>query len=511
MRLDSWRANSVGLAHLLEQTSSQQQDATALIFRSQKTSYRELSDKVRRCATGLAKLGVKRGDRFGLMTRNCPEFVIVWYALVRLGAIAVPVNFLLRPSEVEYIFEHCEAVGAATQPAYLETVSEATGGTPGFIKIVFGEVEAESGAVPFDSLLGEDPHGEPDSFADDIACLLYTSGTTGKPKGVMLSHRNLLANVESCSQILDIRSDDVFMCLLPMFHTFALTTCVLLPLCAGSPTVVVESIQPFKEVATQLMKHKCTIFIAVPPIFAAMARMPFWKPLQRFIPLRFSVSGAAPLPRGVQESYEAKFGVPLLEGYGLTETSPVASLNPLNGEHRPGTVGVAIPGVEVTVLYEDGRPARLGDVGEVCIRGENVMVGYFRDPEATRQAIDRDGWLHSGDLGRMQEGGYLVIVDRAKDMIIVKGLNVYSREVEDVLLLHPAVAEAAVVGLPNEFGDELIKAFIVLKEGKSATKNELFELCREHLAPYKMPRDIIFTSILPKNAIGKVLKRELRA
>jgi len=498
------------LAGTLENIGKTRPNGTALVFRDEKISYAELSRQVRQCAAGLARIGVGRGDRFALVMRNSPEFVIISYALARIGAIAVPLNFLLKPGEIRYVLEHSGAVGAATQRHYVATLKEAARRLPAFAHLICcGDGELE-GARSFSELMREEAAEPPVAREEDVACILYTSGTTGKPKGVMLTHGNLLSNVSSCDRAIEIRREDVFICLLPMFHTFAWTTCVLLPLSLGNEVVVVESIQPFKEVATQVRKHHVTIFIAVPPVFAAMSRMPFWRPLRFLLPLRLCVSGGAPLPKGVLERFEAKFGLPLVEGYGLTETSPVVSLNPVGGEHRPGTVGLVIPNVEVIIKGADGSEVGLGEVGEVCVRGPNVMLGYFNDPESTRQTIDSDRWLHTGDLGRMQSGGYIEIVDRAKDLIIVKGLNVYSREVEDVLLTHPSVAEAAVIGVPDDTGDEMVKAFVVLKEGRSLDKSELFGLCRTHLAAYKMPKDIALASFLPKNSLGKVLKRELK-
>lgn len=498
------------LCSKLENVAATRPAATALIYRDQRISYEDLCSRIRQCATGLSRIGVKPGDRFALVMRNSPEFIIIYYALARIGAIAVPVNFLLKPSEIRYIFDHCGIVGAAVQSRSLASVREAARELTRFNYLVCCDGAECENSTPFEDLMGTDPGpGQSTVREGDVVCILYTSGTTGKPKGVMLTHRNILSNTEACRQAIRIKREDVFICLLPMFHTFAWTTCVVLPLSLGCEVVIVESIQPFKDVAIQVRKYRVTCFIAVPPIFSAMARMPFWRPLKFLLPLRICVSGAAPLPRGVLEKFEAKFGLPLLEGYGLTEASPVVSLNPLDGVHKPGTVGLTLPTVEVKIL-ENGQEVKHGDVGEICVRGDNVMLGYYNDPAATREAIDPEGWLHTGDLGRVQHGGYIEIVDRAKDLIIVKGLNVYSREVEDVLLSHPNVAEAAVIGVPDENGDETVKAFVVPKEGRNVEKSELLRLCKEQLAPYKWPREVILASFLPKNSIGKVIKRELK-
>ena len=390
--MDENVAAETSLAQALERAAERQPDGAALIFRGRRISYWELSQEVSRCASGLSRLGVGAGDRFGLMMRNSPEFVIVSYALARLGAIAVPVNFLLKPGEIEYIFGHAGAVGAITQPRYLPTVREAARRLPRLSSVVCAGDRESGDAIAYEELVAHDADVRPPAARpEDVACILYTSGTTGKPKGAMLTHRNILSNVRSCAQAIDISSDDVFMCLLPMFHTFAWTTCVVLPLTVGCATVALESLQPLRDVASQIRKHSVSIFIAVPPVFAAMTRIPFWQPLRFLLPIRVCVSGAAPLPAHVLEKFERKFGLPLLEGYGLTETSPVVSLNPLYGERRPGTVGLALPDVEVIIRQEDGSEAQQGEIGEICVRGPNVMLGYYDDPAATRKTIDSEG------------------------------------------------------------------------------------------------------------------------
>jgi long-chain acyl-CoA synthetase len=296
-----------------------------------------------------------------------------------------------------------------------------------------------------------------------------------------------------------------------MFHSFAWTVCVLLPIYLGCKVVIMESIQPFGDVLKQIFKQRVSVFVAVPPIYAALLRIPFWWPMRWINPLRLCVSGASALPVPVHEKFEKKFGVPLLEGYGLTEASPVVALNP-EKKRLAGSIGKPLPGIELRIVGESGKEAPPGEVGEICIRGGNVMKGYYRQEEATREAfLDPERrWLRSGDLGYIDPEGYVHISDRKKDLIIVKGLNVYPKEVEDILLSHPAVQEAAVVGLADETGDELIRAFVTLKEGVQADKQELLKLCRSKLAPYKCPKDLEIRNDLPKNTLGKILKRALR-
>jgi long-chain acyl-CoA synthetase len=348
--------------------------------------------------------------------------------------------------------------------------------------------------------------------AEDVAMIIYTSGTTGKPKGAMLTHANYIANAEQCiGMVRSLRRKDVFLCLLPMFHSFGWTVCVIIPLYLGCKIAIIESIQPFGDVIKQIFKQRVSIFVAVPPIYAALLRVPFWWPMRWINPLRLCISGAAALPVPVHNKFEKKFGIPLLEGYGLTEASPVVTLNP-EVKRVPGSIGKILPGVELRFVSETGQDVALGEVGEICIRGGNVMKGYYHQDDATREAFldEKKEWLRSGDLGFIDSEGYVHISDRKKDLIIVKGLNVYPKEVEDVLLEHPGVQEAAVVGIQDETGDELIRAYVTLKTDHTVEKTELMKLCRAKLAPYKCPRDIDIRKDLPKNTLGKILKRELR-
>jgi long-chain acyl-CoA synthetase len=347
---------------------------------------------------------------------------------------------------------------------------------------------------------------------DDVAMIIYTSGTTGKPKGAMLTHRNFISNAEQCiAMVTSLRRKDVFLCLLPMFHSFAWTVCVVIPLHLGCKIVIAESIQPFSDIIKQIFRQRVTIFVAVPPIYAALLRVPFWWPMRWINPLRLCISGAAALPVPVHEKFEKKFGIPLMEGYGLTEASPVVTLNP-EGKRLAGSIGKALPGIDLRFVGESGEDVPGGEVGEICLRGGNVMKGYYHQDEATREAfLGKDQqWLRSGDLGFIDREGYVRISDRKKDLIIVKGLNVYPKEVEDILLEHPAVHEAAVVGIQDETGDEIIRAYVTLKDGAQADKVELLKLCRAKLAPYKCPKDLEIRKALPKNTLGKILKRELR-
>jgi long-chain acyl-CoA synthetase len=501
------------LHELLERQVKSRPKATALIFRGVKLSYAELQDRVEKWAAVLSSRGVKADDTYGIVMRNSPEFVITFFALVRLGAHAVPVNFLLKAEEIRYIFADAGVVGVITQPPFLGNVLEAKKQLPELRDVVVTGDRREDG-LSFNQMLASAPPTASlfrNADSNSVAMIIYTSGTTGKPKGAMLTHGNFISNVEQCMAMVKLSSRDTFLCLLPMFHSFAWTVCVLLPLYLGSSVVIVESIQPFGEVIKQILKHWVKIFVAVPPIYAALLRVPFWRPLRFLNPLRICISGAAALPTAVHASFEGKFGIPLMEGYGLTEASPVVCLNPEN-KRIPGSIGQALPGIQLRFVDESGHDAPAGEVGEICVKGGNVMKGYYHQPEATREAFldDAHQWLKTGDLGHVDAEGYVFISDRKKDLIIVKGLNVYPKEVEDVLLSHAAVQDAAVIGLQDETGDELIRAYVTLKEGAHVDRQELLKLCRTQLAPYKCPKDLEIRKELPKNTLGKILKRALR-
>jgi len=506
----------MNLYERLRTTALKRPETTAFVFRDKTMTYGELLSQIDHCAANLESLGFGPGSACGLILRNCPEFVITSFALFRIGAASVPINYQEKPDRIAAILEDAGATGCLTSNEFLSTVLLATKTLPHLVHIYSRDGEPPRGAKAFRHLLAAPTHlpfrqGQVGPGA--IATLLYTSGTTGQPKGVELTHTNFLSNVESCLGAIPLSAKDVFLCLLPMFHSFAWTTCVLVPLRLGCKIVIIESVQPFEPIIKAIWTHKVTAFVAVPPIYAALTmRIKGFKALivRLLNPVKVCISGAAALPVEVLTAFERRFGMPLLEGYGLTEASPVVTLNPFRNRRKPGTVGIPIPHVQVKIVDEEEKPVPTGEVGEICVKGPNVMRGYHHKPEETKQSFTRDQWLKTGDMGFLDDKGYLTIVDRKKDLIIVKGLNVYPQDVENVILSHPAVAEAAVVGIRDETGDEIIKAFVILKPGQNVDKFELLRLCRGRLAAYKCPRDLEIRSELPKNALGKILKKELR-
>ncbi|MBI5623270.1 MAG: AMP-binding protein [Elusimicrobia bacterium] len=507
------------LNDLLDAAFREAPDKTAYVTPSREVSFRDFHAEVLAAAAGLAAAGVKERDCVAIVLRNGVEFVAAYLALARLGAVAVPINFMVQKAdELAFMLNDCEAVGAVTQREFLSGLRKAAALVPSMKSLWVTDLQEEKGKSierPFSGLLS---HGvSPTAGAvgeEHVASILYTSGTTGQPKGVMLTHRNLVTN--ALSSVSEFRADprDVCLCVLPMFHSFAWTGGVLVSMAIKAKLVIAPAIVPASPWLKAMGRHGVSIMTAVPQLYAVIAKeargfkrlfLKFWS----FRRVRIAASGAAPLSPAVAAAFENGLGIPVLEGYGLTETSPVATVNtPWAG--KPGSVGRPIPGVEIRIVDDDERPLAAGQEGEICIKGDNVMKGYHNLPEETREVFTKDGWLKTGDIGAVDEEGFLFIRDRKKDMIIVKGLKVFSAQVEAKLLEHPAVGEAAIIGIPDEHGDETIKAFVVPAPGAAADPAELMKFCRERLDPYKRPRTVEVVAALPKNALQKVLKRELR-
>ncbi|MBR0599646.1 long-chain-fatty-acid--CoA ligase [Sinanaerobacter chloroacetimidivorans] len=475
----------------------------ALNFKGNSISYGQLDQMVLAYAGYLKKAGLKAGDKVVLSCINSPEFIYSYLGTVRNGAVIVPINLMLTMEEIIYIVKDSEAKFMIIHPVIMqkakldkETVERALGIT----LIVLGE--------DFNQSALEATAEELDDFSDEnvISTFLYTSGTTGKQKAAMLTHKNLVFNSEQCFIGLEAREDDIYMCVLPMFHVFAFTACILMPLWSGATVTILESFQP-KEVIEVLLKDEITIFMGVPAMYVVLLEA--GKKNISFPKLRLAVSGGAALPVEIYRQSREIMKLPVVEGYGLTEASPAVSFNPPSGVQKEGSIGLPIPFVECKIVDENDAELPAGEVGELAVRGDNVMLGYYNQPEETRKAL-LNGWLHTGDLAKKDEEGYIYIVDRKKDMIIVAGLNVYPREVEEVIYQYPKVKEAAVIGMTDKLRGEYVKAFVVLKEGEECTSKELLRYMRERLAAYKLPRTIEFIPSLPKNSSGKIMKRILK-
>jgi long-chain acyl-CoA synthetase len=474
-------------------------DHPAICWGDEIWSYARLAAKSRAAAQTLRTCaGVRPGDRVAIWLQNCPEFVAALLGVLDQGAVAVPMNNFLKPAEANHILRDSGADTLISDGSMSERFPALLAEHPHLRILDVQEITSGGTGVPV--TLGTVPTSE-----DDLAVIIYTSGTTGRPKGAMLSHGNLRHNVESCRQMLAIRTEDRVVVLLPMFHSFMLCVGICLPLLTGCSIVLIRSLHPPKAVIEEMIRHRGTILPAIPQFFRTMAGLPAGlEP-----PLRLCISGAAPLPGQVLEEFQRRFRFPLLEGYGLSEASPVVSMNPVAGPWKAGSIGVPIPGVEVSVQDERGCLLGTGEIGEICVRGENVMKGYWNQPEETAHAL-RNRWLLTGDVGYRDAEGYFFITDRKKDMLLVNGNNVYPREIEEVVYRFPGVKEAAVVGMPDARRGEQAVAFISTADHVRVDEQALLKFARERLADYKVPRKVVQLDALPRNATGKILKTDLR-
>jgi len=490
----------VNLASNLTSTAEAHPDSPATRLGDGVTTYRELDDSSARVTGLLARHDLRPGDRVGIMLPNVPAFAVVYYGGLRAGGVVVPMNPLLKAREVAYYLGDS---GAKVIFAWPAVAGEARAGAEqAGVEVVvvdpatFGEVLAS--VQPVTEVVRRQD--------DDTAVILYTSGTTGRPKGAELTHGNLTSNTEvMVSDLLQLTPDDVFFGGLPLFHSFGQTCTLNAAVATGACLSLLPRFHPGQ--ALQLLdEHRVTIFAGVPTMYVALLHE--GRGSHDVSALRVCVSGGAAMPVEVMRGFEEAFGCIVLEGYGLSETSPVASFNHPDAERKPGSIGTPIRGVEMRVVDEDGAEVPQGEVGEIAIRGHNVMKGYWRRPEETA-AVIKDGWFRTGDMGRVDEDGYFFIVDRKKDLIIRGGYNVYPREVEEVLYEHPAVAEAAVIGMPHPDLGEEVAAVVVLKPGADITGADLRDYVRAQVAAYKYPRRVWIVDALPKGPTGKIVKREI--
>lgn len=497
------------LNELLRMSTERFRDEKALTFPGTVLTYGELRAWVEALAGAFGRLGIGSDDAACLLLGNCPDFIASYFAIVRLGAAAVPLNTFLKPEELEVIIDDSQSKLIVTSSEFAPVVDAIRGSLGNIEHVLYVDRPDERYVTPERGRNTAVPPAETDFDDSHSATIIYTSGTTGRPKGVVLSHRNLTANVESCRQVLSMSSRDRFLLFLPMFHSFTLMVSILVPLSVGARVIICRSVKPFGRLLRRMLGERATIVAAVPAFYEAVckANLPGVSMLIRSV--RLCVSGSAPLSGDTMEQFERRFAIPLLEGYGLSEASPVVSVNPLDGVRKPGSAGPPVPGVEVMILDEEGSPVGTGQVGEIAVRGPNVMKGYLSMPEETAEVMS-DGRLLTGDIGRLDADGYLYIVDRKKDLILHRGMNVYPREIEDVLHRHPRVKEAAVVGVPHPTHGEVPSAHVILKTGAAVTEQEIKDYCREHLADYKVPQSVRFTDDFPRTATGKVLKREIR-
>jgi long-chain acyl-CoA synthetase len=489
------------LAESLITTAARNPSAPALRLDTDVITYADLEDAARRVAGGLVERGLEPGDRVGLMLPNVPQFAAAYYGVLYAGGAVVPMNTLLKEREITYYLGDSSAklvigwheIGAVLEPAA-------------------AQVGALCILMDGDSLAGPLSDAEPlpdvsDRAASDDAVILYTSGTTGRPKGAQLTHANLAINADVSSQLFSLGPDDVVLGTLPLFHAFGQTCGLNAVIGSGASLALIPRFDAGRALSA-VERDRVTVFEGVPTMFSALLHHPDRETVDSST-LRVCVSGGAAMPTELLRDFEGAFGCVILEGYGLSETSPVASFNHPHRARKPGSIGTPIEGVEMRLVDQDRRVAQPGEVGEIAIRGHNVMKGYWNRPDATAEAIDPDGWFYSGDLARVDQDGYYFIVDRKKELIIRGGYNVYPREIEEVLYEHPAVREAAVIGVAHaELGEE-VAAAVSLKPGCEATPTELQAFVKANVAAYKYPRHVWIVDELPKGPTGKILKREI--
>lgn len=510
------------LATVLESSALSNPEKTAIVFSDKSFSYTQINGAANKIANGLKQAGIKKGDKVALSCPNLPYFPMVYFGILKTGATVVPLNVLFKSREVAYHLKDSEASayfcfqGTEEMPIGKE-------GWEGFKNTDkckhFWMMTADPDALsPIEeaATLGSMMENQPaawdtvQTMPEDTAVILYTSGTTGQPKGAELSHFNMYMNADITTRVFRLQKDDVQLITLPLFHSFGQTTQMNAGFLMGNKILLIPRFEP-EAVLAGMQNESVTAFCGVPTMYWALLNYP---ELNKFdldkiaSGLRVAVSGGASMPVEIMKQFEKKFNVNILEGYGLSETSPVASFNRF-GARKPGSIGFAIWGVDIKVIDDKGNDCPVNEPGELVIRGHNVMKGYYKKPEETKIAFKND-WFHSGDVARIDEDGYIFIVDRIKDMILRGGYNVYPREIEEVLMTHPNISLAAVVGVPNDKMGEEIKAFVVLNEGSSITSEELVAWAKSEMASYKYPRIFQIIDSLPMTATGKILKKELR-
>lgn len=472
----------------------------AISYHSRRITYSEMECAVKKYAGYFRSLGVRDGTKVALLSINSPEFIFSYWGIIRAQGVVVPINLMFTPEEITYVLRGSDAEIMVVHPRIAQKIgSQALSGLG--VKQVIILDEATQGLINSSDSL---PEGDGEE-EDTLAAILYTSGTTGKPKGAMLTHKNLCSNITSLRQSTIVSRYDNFLCVLPMFHSFAWTVCVLLPLYIGGKTVVLETFQPNETINT-IVNERITFLLAVPPMFGILLRK---AKRGQFKHIYVAVSGGAPTPREISYAFSKKFPINFIEGYGLTEAGPVVTINPVAGIKKVGSIGKALPGIQLIVADEEGQILPRGEIGEVLVKGDNVMQGYYKDEKATSETLV-NGWLKTGDMGFMDVDDYVFLVDRKKDLIIVSGFNVYPSEIENLLYKHPKVEAAAVIGIRDKTRGEAAKAFIVLKEDEQMDKKELLDYLKPQLAPFKLPREVVFTDSLPTNATGKIMKRVLK-
>ncbi|MBW4427547.1 MAG: long-chain fatty acid--CoA ligase [Nostoc desertorum CM1-VF14] len=493
----------MNIAHHVEQGRRLFPNKIALIFEGKTFTYKQLDELAGKAANALRGLQVKKGDRVALFLPNIPEFVISYLGILKIGAIAVSINVMLKNAEVSYILHDCAAKVIITTESQRQQVSETD--LPELEHILIAEGNGNKGMTLAELMANASPIAPAIEMDRHVpACILYTSGTTGFPKGATLTHGNVIANSYAANRCYRISNNDSLLLYLPLFHCFG-QNAILNTGFSACATIILQRRFDLQKVLQSITEYQITMFFGVPTIFIKMLNAEIPKdPLKS---VRYYFSAAAPMPIEIAQQWHEKNGTFIYEGYGLTETSPFATYNN-DLKYKLGSIGTPIENVEIQIVDSYGHQVQPGEVGEILVRGPNVMLGYWNRPFETAEVI-KNGWFHTGDIGRMDEDGFFYIVDRLKDMINLSGFKIYPTEVENVIYQHPAVAEVAVYGVPDPVKGEIVKSNIVLKPGHDITAQQIIDFCYAKIAAYKVPHVINFVESLPKNPTGKVLKRLL--
>lgn len=515
----------MNLSAVLEFSAHEYPDKTAIIFEDKKLTFGALNAMANRIANALTSTGIGKGDKVALSCPNLPYFPMVYYGILKTGAVVVPLNILLKAREIAYHLKdsNAKAYFCFQGTTVLPMVKEGYAGfqEAGSCKDFFLITADPKASSPIEKVntLGDILTGQSAAFdtvqcsPTDTAMILYTSGTTGFPKGAELTQSNVIMNLKICSEMFQLAHDDIQTLPLPLFHSFG-QILMNSGFSKGNTFVFIPRFSP-EVVLSAMQSENVTIFAGVPTMYWQILnydeKAGSFDIKKISSTLRLGVSGGSALPGEIKRGFEEKFNISILEGYGLSETSPIATFNQLHKKRKTGSVGTPVWGVEVKVFNEKSEEVPVGEVGEIVIRGHNVMKGYYNRPEATADAMRGTSWFHTGDLGKMDEEGYFYIVDRAKDMIIRGGFNIYPREIEEVLITHPAVSLTAVIGVPDAKQGEEVMAFVVLKEGSGVTEKEIMEWSKKQMAAYKYPRMVEIRKNLPMTATGKILKKDLKS
>jgi len=504
----------LNLAFLLEQSTARYPEKIAIILDEHQLRFQDVNGAANKLANTLVEMGVHQGSKVVMMLPNIPQFAICYYGILKTGATVVPLNVLLKRHEIHYHLDDSDSLVLIVWEDMLDEARHALNASEICQGLIVVQAPHSTQPVPegartfrqimetacplFDTV---------QTMPDDTAVILYTSGTTGRPKGAELSHFNMFSNaIVSADRVVAVGPHDVGLAVLPLFHAFGQTTMLNLCMYKGATITLVPRFEP-RKVLEVMARDKVTFFCGVPTMYSFLLRYPH---AERYdlSALSRCISGGSALPVEIMHAFNQKYSVTILEGYGLSETSPVAIFNTLERAPKPGSIGVPVWGVDARIVNQADQPVPAGEVGELVLRGHNIMKGYYKSPEISADVM-RGGWFHTGDMAFMDDDGYISIVDRLKDIIIRAGMNIYPREIEEVLYGHPAVAEAAVIGIAHAAHGEKVHAVIVLKEGHQASEDDIVHYCRERLADYKVPRSVEFRETLPKTATGKIMKREL--